>query len=535
MSGASDTIAAIATAPGRGGIAVLRISGPRALPLLRTLFRPPAADFTFIPRYLHYGLALDCQGLALDEVLAVFMPGPRSFTGEDTGEIHCHGGPAVSAALLEAALAAGARHAGPGEFTRRAFLNGRLDLTQAEAVAELIAANSLEGARLARARLQGHLGAEIAALRSSLDALRTQVALAVDFAEEEAELLPRPAFARVLAEAELRINSLLKAYGRARFWREGALAVLAGRVNAGKSSLLNALLGRERAIVSASPGTTRDYIEEELNLAGLPLRLIDTAGLRQSGDIIENEGMRLACDLAERADLVLLVCDLGLELQERGAAAPDPDVEVEFLRKHPQLLTSGRLLMVMNKADKAAPPVSIQGASPRSACVPPVSDPPHSAPPAQDMNPAKAMANVLARRLLVKAGLQDDEMGGQDPSCPVFAVSAASGFMLDELAKGVRDRLLRGGAANLASGGATAIAAGESGGGDIAPNLRQSQLLRQSLVELEALGLALKAGHPPDILAVHLDAAAHLLDEISGASSNEDLLNAIFSSFCIGK
>ncbi len=460
----TDTIAASAGAPGRGGIAILRVSGPRALQVLAAVFAPGRSeasaavlDFRFRPRFLHYGQALGRDALPLDEVLAVFMPGPASATGEDVGEMHCHGGPGVVAALLDAMFAAGARPAGPGEFTRRAFLNGRMDLTAAEAVAEIIEAPTLEGVRLARAKLDGTFGRRIDSLRSLFDSLRAQAILAVDFPDEDAELLNPAAFSAGIAKARRSVDELLASYERASLWREGAVCLLAGAVNAGKSSLLNALLGRNRAIVSAQPGTTRDYIEETVNLAGLPVRLIDTAGLRETGDVIEAEGMRLTEELADSAQCVLLVVDA-----QKGPGSE----EAAFLDRRPHLLAEGRVFLVWNKID-AAP-----------------GSPPATSP------------------------------------CASIAVSARTGEGISELAQAVRTALLH---------------SAPPAPGDLAPNLRQADLLRRVQRELDALSAALVAGMPPDILTVHLDAAADLLAEITGKSGTEELLDRIFADFCIGK
>ncbi len=464
MTQQTDTIAASAGAPGRGGIAVVRISGPRALSVLEAVFAPgrsalsaAASGFRFRPRILHYGQALGADGPPIDEVLAVHMPGPASATGEDVAELHCHGGPGVVSGLLESIFAAGARPAGPGEFTRRAFLNGRMDLTAAEAVAEIIEAPTLEGVRLAKAKLDGALGRRIEALRSALDSLRIQAVLAVDFPDEDAELLNPPAFAAGIAQARQGVAELLAAYERASLWREGAVCLLVGAVNAGKSSLLNALLGRSRAIVSPLPGTTRDYIEETVNLGGLPVRLVDTAGLRETGDVIEAEGMRLTEELADAAQLILLVVDA-----QRGLG-PEEDA---FLARRPHALAEGRLILVWNKID-AAP-----GALP------------------------------------------------QTPACARVSVSARTGEGLADLSRAVRAALLR---------------SESPAPGDLAPNLRQADLLRRVERELAELAGALDAGLPPDILAVHLDAAADLLEEITGKSGAEDLLDRIFADFCIGK
>lgn len=314
----TDTIAAIATPLGQGGIGIIRISGPDAMSILTRLFRSSSAAFSgFRPRFMHHGhiLAVTARSQSsdpvevLDEVLAVFMPGPSTFTGEDVAEIHCHGGPAIVTAILEAVFACGAVPAAAGEFTKRAFLNGRMDLTQAEAVAEMIAAPVRGGARLAQAKLDGMLGKRIAALRTRLEMVRMKLCVAVDFPEEDIECLAPDEFLDDVQGVQEALASLAANYDRARCWREGALVVLAGQVNAGKSSLMNGLLGRTRAIVTDIPGTTRDFLEEQLNFNGLPVRLVDTAGLRETGDIVEQEGVRISRDLATQADLVLLVVD----------------------------------------------------------------------------------------------------------------------------------------------------------------------------------------------------------------------------------
>ena len=255
-TGTADTIAAVATAPGAGAIGVVRLSGPRSRAVLEAVFRPSSSRFTgFVPRTLHHGRIVDSHGADLDDALAVFFPGPHSFTGEDSAEIQGHGGAAVLQAVLEAVLTHGARQAERGEFTRRAFLNGRIDLSQAEAVAELVAAPGVEGVRLASAKLHGLLGRRVSELRERLEYLRRRVCLAVDFPDEEAECLPPAEFLAVTGEVLDGVRALLAGYRRARCWREGALVVLVGRVNAGKSSLMNALRGRPRGIVTERPGT----------------------------------------------------------------------------------------------------------------------------------------------------------------------------------------------------------------------------------------------------------------------------------------
>ncbi len=342
----TDTIAAIATAPGPGGIGIVRISGPEARGILERLFRPASGRSALqeaLPWMLRRGVILDDAGRPLDDALAVFMPAPRTFTGEDVVEFQCHGGPVLLDNVLEACLGAGARPAERGEFTRRAFLNGRMDLTQAEAIAEMIAAPSRQEARLAATRLNGLLGRRIDALRGRLEELRARICLAVDFPEEEVECLPPEAFMEGIASVREAVVSLLAGFERSRCWREGILVALAGPVNAGKSSLMNAFLGRERAIVTEYPGTTRDFLEEPVRFAGLPARLVDTAGLRETDNPAEAQGIRMGRDMIASADVVLLLVD-GTE----GVTTAS--------RRLLQDMGPERTLTVWNKLDLATPP-----------------------------------------------------------------------------------------------------------------------------------------------------------------------------------
>ena len=334
-----STIVAIATPPGRGGVGIVRISGPRAGEIAAAMFRSPRPDFAgFKPYCLHRGQVLDLDDVPVDDCLAVCMPGPGSFTGEDAAEFQCHGAPAVLRAVLHSVVSRGPRQADAGEFTFPAFVNGRLDLTQAEAVAELIAAPTRAGAALAAGKLSGALGERLRALRQRLADLRAGVCLAVDFPEEDVECLSPRDFTAGVQAAAAEVRSFLEAAERARCWREGALVVMAGRVNAGKSSLMNALLGRERAIVCELPGTTRDYLEEGLDLDGLPVRLVDTAGLRECDDLAEMAGVPRCRDLIADADLVLLMVDRSWPL--------DPED-----RDLAWSLDPARTLVVLNKCD----------------------------------------------------------------------------------------------------------------------------------------------------------------------------------------
>lgn len=300
----SDTIAAIATAPGRGAIGVLRLSGPRAAAIAQALFGslPP-------PRRAVLRPFKDADGAVLDRGLVLFFPAPHSYTGEDVVEFQGHGGPVLMQLLLQRALALGARLAAPGEFTERAFLNDKLDLAQAEAVIDLIDAASASAARAAARSLEGGLSEQVAALDGALLELRAWLEAALDFPEEEIDFLADPELAARLAALRDRFAALRRRLEVGRVLRESLRLVIAGRPNAGKSRLLNALAGHDAAIVSDTPGTTRDVLRETLDLDGLPVTVLDTAGLRDSADPIEREGVRRALAAAREADRILLVLD----------------------------------------------------------------------------------------------------------------------------------------------------------------------------------------------------------------------------------
>lgn len=306
---AADTIAALATPPGRGGIAVVRVSGPAVPDIARALLGrvPP-------PRRAAYGPFRDAAGTVLDRGLALYFPAPRSYTGEHVLELHAHGGPVLCDLLLGAVFAAGARPAQAGEFTYRAYLNGKLDLAQAEAVADVIAAGSAAAVRAATRSLDGEWSAQVQAAAAALLALRAELEAGLDFADEDLDLVDSTAVRRSLDELAARLDALRARAGQGVVLQEGVRVVLAGAPNVGKSSLLNALAGRESAIVTPVPGTTRDVLRETVVVQGLTLHLTDTAGLRASADAIEREGQRRA-----RAELA----SAGHVLYVTVAAAPD--------------------------------------------------------------------------------------------------------------------------------------------------------------------------------------------------------------------
>jgi len=304
----NDTIAAISTPFGEGAIALLRLSGSRAAEIAGVIFlgRRPVADLS--PRVQHYGAVFD-GGRKLDDVLLTVFRAPHSYTGEDVVEIACHGGVLVTRRILEALLQNGARSAEPGEFTQRAYLHHKMDLTQAEAVMDLISAQTDLALRAASEQLEGRLGERIRALRESLIELLAHVEAYIDFPDEDIDPATGEALLAKLDAARAEIETLLATADRGKVLREGVRTVIYGAPNVGKSSLLNLLLGHERAIVSARPGTTRDVIEETINLRGLPIRLIDTAGVRESEDEIEREGMKRTQQELARADLALHIFD----------------------------------------------------------------------------------------------------------------------------------------------------------------------------------------------------------------------------------
>ena len=305
----NETIAALATPPGEGALAVIRISGVTAFAVADQIFRGTKASSHLEERRVVFGRIVSTEGEVIDEVLLTVFRNPRSYTGEDLVEISGHGGSLVASRVLAAALTAGARMARPGEFTERAFLNGKLDLTQAEAVMDLISANTPRAAKAAAGQLEGRLGEEINALRAELLDAVAHLEAFIDFPEEgidpDSGALLRGRMEKIAGHLE----QLLATANEGRLLREGIALALCGAPNAGKSSLLNRLLGTERAIVSATPGTTRDTIEEMANLGGYPFRVIDTAGLRETADAVEREGVARARHAAEQADLRLHLVD----------------------------------------------------------------------------------------------------------------------------------------------------------------------------------------------------------------------------------
>ena len=345
-SSTEDTIAAIATPPGPGGIGIIRISGPLSRDILVRLFKPRQKKDTAKPasHRLRYGWIVDPQDDSpVDEVLAVYMQAPNTYTREDVVEIQCHGSYLVLQEILALILTKGARLAEAGEFTKRAFLNGRLDLTQAEAVLELIEARTDEGRSLAVAQLQGRLQDQVTGIRNSLLSMRAIIEVAIDFPEDETDILDPAALKKQLhQDVELPLKELIAKAGQGRIFREGISAVILGRPNVGKSSLLNTLLQEDRALVTAVPGTTRDTIEEYINLRGMPVRIVDTAGIRETSETVEELGIQRARAKLVEADLVFFMLD---------ASEPPAEEDRRLYESLQENRRKQKVLLVLNKID----------------------------------------------------------------------------------------------------------------------------------------------------------------------------------------
>jgi tRNA modification GTPase len=315
-TGSRDTIVAIATAPGAGGVGIVRLSGPKSRAIAETV-----CGLRLQPRHAHYARFSASDGETVDDGIALYFQAPASYTGEDVVELQAHGSPVVLEQLQQRCVEIGARRARPGEFSERAFLNGKLDLAQAEAVADLIAAADANAARAARRALEGEFSRRVEALAADVLAIRVHVEAAIDFADEPIDTLGGTQLRARFAAAAQALDELLRAAERGRRLRDGLHAVIVGPPNAGKSSLLNALAGSDRAIVTDIAGTTRDLLHEVVRIDGVELTLVDTAGLREGGDAIEREGMRRARGELERADLAIVVLDAREVADGRAAVA----------------------------------------------------------------------------------------------------------------------------------------------------------------------------------------------------------------------
>jgi tRNA modification GTPase len=458
--GIQDTIAAVATPSGIGGIGIIRISGPKAEKIGRLLFRPSKTPCPFATHRLYHGdIVPPEKGTPVDEVLITLMRGPHSFTGEDVLEIHCHGGPVILRTVLDAVFRAGARHSEPGEFTRRAFLNNRLDLSQAEALGDLMAVKTPKGLDASLAQLKGRLSDKIHSLRESLLEVLVLLEADVDFPDEGLDILPVQKIVQMLEPPAADIRSLLATYEEGRLYREGLKTVIAGRPNVGKSSLLNRLLGEERAIVTPVPGTTRDFIEEAITIEGLPIRLTDTAGVRESENPIEQKGVERVWEKLSGADAVILLLD----------GSEDLSGEDRLLLAS---VEKGKCVVAINKSD-------------------------------------------LPQRL------KEEEVAKVLPGFKPLRISARYGDGLDRL----KAEIL--------------ALAGRSGSGPdsdvVIGNLRHKTALERAAGFIQKAGESLLKGLSPEFASLDIRESLRCLEEIVGQTTSEELLDRIFSSFCIGK
>jgi len=494
----NDTIAAIATAPGRGAVAVLRVSGPGARQVLARVAPAAARIEPRVQRLV--AIRHPETGELLDRALVTLFPAPASYTGEDTAEISTHGGALTPQLVLGALLAAGARAALPGEFTRRAYLNGKLDLLQAEAVADLIDGRSPALHRAAVHQMERGLSRRIDELRAAVIQAESLIAYSIDFPEEDEPPVP-PARIRAAAHGVIaRMDALLATAPEGELLREGALTVLAGRPNSGKSSLFNALLGTERAIVTEIPGTTRDALEASVTVDGYPFRLVDTAGLRETVDRVEGIGIEVARRYLSAADLVLFCIEAGREIgdDERAfLAARDP----------------ARTLLVRTKADLAAADGTM---NPRGSGDEERGDEPPRLPVPGDGERIDAQLGIAASG--------DDELadGGPDDGMRGVAVAAVAGSGMPAL----RRALL-----SMAFGHIL----GEPGEAPLITRERHARALRHARAEVAAFVDALDESIPMELAGTHLRAAAGELEDLIGAVSVDDVLDRVFGDFCVGK
>lgn len=460
-----DTIAAISTPLGEGGIGIVRISGPQALDVAEKIFRPAVNQAWREQKYkLVYGHVVDPgSGTAVDEVLLGIMPAPHSYTREDVVEINCHGGPVPLRRILSLTLEAGARLAEPGEFSKRAFLNGRLDLARAEAVIDIIRATTDDALQVAFNQLSGRLSQKIDSVLEELLAVVALVEATIDFPEDEVEDYSPGEVKKRLHKTIDEINALIETAETGKVYREGVRTVIVGKPNVGKSSLLNVLLREKRAIVTDVPGTTRDVIEEILNLGGVPVVLTDTAGIRETGDAVEMIGVERTRESIARADLVLAVLDVagGLEREDR-----------EIIR----LVRGRRGIVVLNKIDAA------------------------------DREKTVSIKKIMEEQM---------------PDWPVVEISA-----LQE--KGIRK--LEQTVVELVTGGRVTPREGV-----MVSNVRhKNQLVKAGRHLREALE-AVENGLTAELVAVDIRAAWEAVGEINGRVITEDIVDKIFTDFCIGK
>jgi tRNA modification GTPase len=470
----NDTIAAIATPPGVGGIGVVRVSGEDAFGIVLPLLQRPTGKHDLPPsHHLTYGYIIDpTTQETIDEALVAFMHAPHTYTREPVVEIQSHGGPLLLRRILRAVLSQGARMANAGEFTMRAFLNGRLDLAQAEAVMDLIESETEAGQRLALQQLEGHLSAQVQQARQSILAAIAPIEASIDFPEEDVPI-PQPGELRPLIErAQKQVTALLQDADRGRLYRQGLRTAIIGRPNVGKSSLLNALLRMERAIVTPIAGTTRDTVEEVANLRGIPLHLIDTAGITPTEDPVEKIGVQRSRQAAESADIILLVFD-----------GSEPLTQQDYLVSH-----------------------ELQSLSPQGA---------------DDVPSARRSVLIIVNKADKPHSLNDKELAVLWPRTSVIPVSTLTGTGLEAVEDALAEIAFAGRMLHTES--------------LLVTNIRHQEALRRTDEQLSAAIASLARELPLDFVSIDLRAAYDALGEVTGETASDDLLDQIFSKFCIGK
>ena len=469
-----DVIAAVATGSAVTAIGIVRVSGEGCAALCERVFRAangkPLADQP--PRRMVFGEMLDREGRVIDRGLAVRFPGPNSYTGEESAEFHCHGSPVVLRELLSALFAAGARQAGPGEFTKRAFLNGRMDLTEAEAVIDLIDAETAAAARNAAAQLDGGLRRKLEPIQDALLEVSSRFYAVVDYPDEDIEDVRPEEIAAALTSAASGLGALLATAGRGRVLKNGVRTAIVGRPNAGKSSLLNALAGYDRAIVTDIPGTTRDTVEESAVCGGVLLRLIDTAGIRATDDPVEKLGVERSRQAVASAELVIALIDGTGDVTEEDREILDVTEEDREILAMAQ--TAPHLIIAMSKSD---------------------------------LLPA-GFAHVWQR---------DDNARRPDACISLSSVAPGGLRPLEEAV-------------------AEIFPAGDPGdAGGLLTDQRQEDAARRALSAVERAGAALAAGMTPDAVLTDAEEALEALGELTGRTAKEEIVSRIFSRFCVGK
>lgn len=462
MLTSDDTISAIATAIGEGGIGIIRISGSKATAIANKLFISKSGKKVdnLLSHQVVYGNIVDpLSGETVDEAIVLIMRAPRSYTCEDIVEIHCHGGPVPLKRILDLTLAQGARLAEPGEFTKRAFLNGRLDLAQAEAVIDIIRSKTDASLKVAVGNLSGQLSDQVRSLRHAILRMIAQLEAAIDFPEEDIEEAAAADVAQLIGETQSRLTALLATAQTGRILREGLATVIIGKPNVGKSSLLNALLREKRAIVTDIPGTTRDIIEEYVNIGGIPLKIIDTAGIRDTADVVEKIGVERAKALVEQADLILLLLDSSAPLSTEDRAVLE-------------LLPGKQAIVLINKSD-------------------------------------------------LPARLEVEEVEKYTDGRLVLKISVAREEGLVTLEQAIVDMVYAG-----------QVSQAEAA---FVNNVRHSAALKAALERLNDAEATIAAGMPSDCIVVDLREAWAKLGEVTGDTVGEDIIDQIFTQFCIGK